>query len=551
MKGKSFKFLSLLLVAILVVSSIAVAGIAVNAASAAGDVVYFDNSVTNWSNVNCYMWSDGSGNNGSWPGQAMTNVSGDIWAYNVTGSYDKIIFNNGSTQSDDLIYEGNGKVAKPVSNSNKFAVTWSDYSGDVTLPTSATQATQATQPTQATKPAGGQGSIFLQNDAGWSTPYCYMWNSESDKNAAWPGVKMTDLGEGVFECVLPKSYSSVIFNGGSNSNQTGNLTFPGVNNIYNNKTGQWEPYSAGPVKISSFTTDVKSPSYTTCGIKITATAKSSEGDLTYKFSVNGTVLSDGAASSVVWVPTSAGDYTITVDIKDTAGNESSRSMNFVIKDASTLESAFIKAFSNSLGTNVQIKKNSSVTFTTDAIGGAVGTNLLFYKYVVTEPDGVTNIPYYTLNNKYTFTPSKLGVYTIKAYVQNCMNDTTYQTYRYECVNEINETPDTTLPPVTTPTFTTSPTKPTTAPTKPTTAPTTAPQPTVKPTTQPTTVAQPKLGDVDKDGDIDIIDATLIQKYIAELAVIDTTYADTDKNGSIQVQDATMIQKYICGLVTTF
>ena len=543
MKGKSFKFFSLLLVAILVVSSIAVAGIAVNAASAAGDVVYFDNSVTNWSSVNCYMWSDGSGNNGSWPGQAMTNISGDIWAYNVTGSYDKIIFNNGSTQSDDLTYEGNGKVAKPVSNSNKFAATWSDYSGDVTLPTSATQATQATQ---ATTPAGDVGSVYLQNDKGWSNPTCYMWNSEQDKNAAWPGVKMTDLGDGVFEYVIPKSYKNIIFNNGG-SDKTLDKVFPGAGQIYNNKTDSWEPYSTSPVKITGLTTDVKSPSYTTCGIKITATAKSSEGDLTYKFSVNGTVLSDGAASSVVWVPTSAGDYTITVDVKDTAGNENSRSMDFVIKDASTLESAFIKAFSNSLGTNVQIKKNSSVTFTTDAIGGAVGTNLLFYKYVVTEPDGVTNIPYYTLKNTYTFTPSKLGVYTIKAYVQNCMNDTTYQKYRYECVNEINETPDTTLPPVTTPTFTTSPTKPTTAPTKPTTAPTTAPQP----TTQPTTVAQAKLGDVNKDGKINILDATAIQKHLAEISVIDTTYADTDKDGSITIKDATMIQRYICGLVTTF
>ena len=337
--------------------------------------------------------------------------------------------------------------------------------------------TITTQATQATTPAGEKSSVFLQNDAGWSTPYCYMWNSESDKNAAWPGVKMTDLGEGVFECVLPKSYSNLIFNGGSNTNQTGNLTFPGVNNIYNNKTGQWEPYSAGPVKISSFTTDVKSPSYTTCGIKISASAKSSEGDVTYKFSVNGTVLSDGADSSVVWVPTSAGDYTITVDVTDTAGNENSRSMSFVIKDASTLESVFIRAFSNSLGTNVQIKKNSSITFTNDAIGGAVGTNLLFYKFVIIEPDGATNIPYYTLDNKYTFTPSKLGVYTIKAYVQNSMNVTTYNTYQFNCVDVIDETPDTTLPPVTTPTYTTAPTKPTTQPTTATTAPTTAPQPT--------------------------------------------------------------------------
>ena len=57
--------------------------------------------------------------------------------------------------------------------------------------------------------------------------------------------------------------------------------------------------------------------------------------------------------------------------------------------------------------------------------------------------------------------------------------------------------------------------------------------------------------MNKDGKINILDATAIQKHLAEISVIDTTYADTDKDGSITIKDATMIQRYICGLVTTF
>ena len=72
MKGKKIKLISLILAVILVVSCTAVAGVSVSAVTgSAGEVVYFDNSVTKWSTVNCYMWSDGLGNNASWPGKAM------------------------------------------------------------------------------------------------------------------------------------------------------------------------------------------------------------------------------------------------------------------------------------------------------------------------------------------------------------------------------------------------------------------------------------------------------------------------------------------------
>ncbi|MBE6734957.1 MAG: hypothetical protein E7563_06435 [Ruminococcaceae bacterium] len=59
------------------------------------------------------------------------------------------------------------------------------------------------------------------------------------------------------------------------------------------------------------------------------------------------------------------------------------------------------------------------------------------------------------------------------------------------------------------------------------------------------------GDVNFDGDINIKDATAIQKHLAEISVFsDTvkTLADYDTDGEITIKDATAIQKFIAGIV---
>ena len=122
------KFSALLIVFMLIVSCFSALSIPVLAAS--GDTIYFDNSVTNFSTVYCYMWND-SGKNGEWPGVQMTQGSDGIWSCSVAGDYNKVIFNagQGQRQSSDLDYPGNNKVAKAQGNYDKFDVSWSNYSG--------------------------------------------------------------------------------------------------------------------------------------------------------------------------------------------------------------------------------------------------------------------------------------------------------------------------------------------------------------------------------------------------------------------------------------
>ena len=94
-------------------------------------------------------------------------------------------------------------------------------------------------------------------------------------------------------------------------------------------------------------------------------------------------------------------------------------------------------------------------------------------------------------------------------------------------------------------------QPTTA--APTSAPTEAPTTTAAPTEAPTTtapVSEYKPGDVDRNGSVNVKDATLIQKYLAKLADLDAEQiklADIDGKSGVSVKDATKIQRIVAHL----
>lgn len=60
-----------------------------------------------------------------------------------------------------------------------------------------------------------------------------------------------------------------------------------------------------------------------------------------------------------------------------------------------------------------------------------------------------------------------------------------------------------------------------------------------------------IGDVDGDGQVSVIDATMIQRHMAKLTTISEekfSCADTDKNTKISIMDATVIQRFIAQLI---
>ena len=531
MVRKQHKVLSLILCLILAVSAVC-AG-TVGAFAASGDTVYCKLN-NGWTKVYAYMWGDGIGNNHAWPGVEMTKVEGDVYSYNVTGEFDKIIFtngNNGAGQTGTINYAGNGKIY------DLSAGTWSTY---VEAPTSATTATTATTATQAPTSSGDGVTVYLKNEAGWSAAYCYMWTDGAGNNHAWPGEAMTNIGDDVYMYTASKSYAKCIFNVGSDKNKTGDLTTMD-GQIYNNKTGEWSVYDLSDLQVKSYTADPATGVYIDTDITLSAEAQNRNGAaVSYKFSVtneNGgtSVVSDfSSTNSVVWTPQTAGTYTITFDFKDTEGNENSRTTTVKVEDDSALVKPIIKSVFPA--NNNLIKVNKPATVSVKAGGGKTGTNLLFYKYIVTDPNGVKNIPYYTLNSTYSFTPTMLGEYTVNVYVQGSDNTTINKTYKYTATNS-----DVTVPTTAPVPATTAPVPTTTAPVPTTTAPvpaTTSPVPTT--TTSPVVV----LGDVDGNGKLTVNDATYIQKYLAEFpeySSISLKVGDVNGDGKISVKDATAIQ----------
>lgn len=534
MVRKQHKVLSLILCLILAVSAVC-AG-TVGAFAASGDTVYCKLN-NGWNKVYAYMWGDGVGENQKWPGVEMTKVEGDVYSYNITGEYDMIIFtngNNGSGQTKEINYAGNGKIY------DLKAGTWSTY---VDAPTSATTATTATTPTTATQAptSGGNGvTVYLKNEAGWSAAYCYMWG-DNGKNASWPGEAMTSIGDDVYMYTSSTAYANCIFNIGSDQNKTGDLTTMD-GQIYNNKTNTWSVYDLSDLQVRSYTADPATGVYVDTDVTLSASAKNRNGAaVSYKFSVtneNGgtSVISDfSSTNSVVWTPQTAGTYTINFDFKDTEGNENNRTTTVKVEDDSALVKPIIKSVFPA--NNNLIKVNTPATVSVKAGGGKTGTNLLFYKYIVTDPNGVKNTPYYTLNSTYSFTPTMLGEYTVNVYVQGSDNSTVNKTYKYTATNS-----DVTVP--------TAPVPTTTAPVPTTTVPvptTTVPVPTTTSPVPTTTTSPVVLGDVDGDGILTVKDATYIQKHLAEYpeySQINLKVADVDGDGKISVKDATTIQSMV-------
>lgn len=477
--------------------------LAFSADATSGDTIFVKvNNGWSTSNIYCYMWKNngGSGNeNHSWPGIEMTKVSGtdNVFTYTVTDDYTKIIFNTGQggKQTQDLTYTGNGGDGKIY---DLGAGTWSQYVEPTSRPTTSTSPTASTAPTASITPSG-DNTVYLKNSAKWSTPKCYMWNSGSDYNAGWPGVNMTLVGDDVWEYTPSKTFSYCIFSD-NGANQTVDLTAK-YGFIYDNQTKSWSEYNPGPVKVKSYKATPSTKIYTGMDVVLSAKAESTDGAVSYRFSVNDTVLSDfSAKDSAVWTPAAAGDYTVNFDFKDSAGNEINRNLSLSVLSDSDVTAPIIKKVTPS--DSSYIRKGTASAISVTAGGGKTGTNLLFYKYVIVAPSGSQNTAYYTLDNYYSFTPIEEGDYKISVFVQGSDNTTVSKTITVTSIGGD-------LP------------------------------------TDPTDPVY-KSGDVNKDGVVNIFDATYIQMYLAEFSGYTVTLelGDLNRDGVITITDVTALQRSI-------
>ncbi len=434
MVSKKSRLMALLLAVMTLLSVVAVGTFSTSAAS--GSTVYCDNAA-NWSTVYCYMWGD-SGKNAEWPGVQMTQGSDGLWAYTPTDDWNNIIFNGGNNgpQTDDLTLGGNCF--------NNSSNTWSTVGNPDTPDTPVTPDKPVTPDTPVTPT--GKITVYCKNTANWSKVNVYMWNSEQDKNAAWPGALAKNIGDGVWLYEADKNYTNVIFNDGTT--QTDDLSFKGADYIFDNSTNTWELYDTSKLHFKSFDADVASPQYTGVKINLTAVAGGGEGELSYKFSVGDTVISDySSASTVAWTPAKAGSYTVKVEVKDTAGQTLSKTMSYEIKDIATEVKPVIQSIEATPSSfdGKEIKKGAEATIDVTAGGGNTGTKLLFYKINITDDkENTVNVPYFTLKNEYKFTPAQTGTYNVTATVEGSDNSFTTRTIQLESVNELSKPGDLSL-----------------------------------------------------------------------------------------------------------
>lgn len=197
-------------------------------------VVYFDNSDYNWNDVYLYAYYDnGSVKNAAWPGVEMTDLGGGIYGYAIDESWSLayVIFNNGSgTQFPSEVGYEIKKGESKIFNGSGLEDYISDTPPTTTVPatTAPTTVPPTTVPTTVpptTQPVSGQTVVYFDNsNYNWNDVYVYAYYNNGEKeNSSWPGVKMTDLGNGLYSYVIDESWTSanVLFN---NNNGT---QFPG------------------------------------------------------------------------------------------------------------------------------------------------------------------------------------------------------------------------------------------------------------------------------------------------------------------------------------
>lgn len=73
----------------------------------------------------------------------------------------------------------------------------------------------------------------------WSKVNAYFWSDDNKQMTSWPGKKMTDKGNNIFDIEVPDGAEYVIFNNGDS--QTDDLRLADGNKIYSN--GSWQSYS--------------------------------------------------------------------------------------------------------------------------------------------------------------------------------------------------------------------------------------------------------------------------------------------------------------------
>lgn len=216
--------------------------------------VYLQNT-KGWSSPTVWAWVSDQENctiAGAWPGDRMTQVSGDLWKWVVPVGKPmplQIIFSNtGSEQTADLRY-----VDGATYNCNGIIIeggTESPGAGD---------------------PSENDGFyVFFDNTlSNWNIVNVHFWGGTV--SSSWPGYQMNyDTSQGLYFYKVPANTTGLVFNAGQNMEQTADFSAT-PNHIYNKNgdTGRvTEPSTNGLFQISDDLDDGEIHFYNMQGVEI-------------------------------------------------------------------------------------------------------------------------------------------------------------------------------------------------------------------------------------------------------------------------------------------
>ena len=274
-----------------------------------------------------------------------------------------------------------------------------------------------------------KGGLYLTKPSGWSTPSAYVYD-ESTGTAkeikAWPGVAMSDEGDGVYFYQLPDEWQTantkIIFTDGTNKCPSGSLA-PGHAYVVGTATmcdgTTFEDVKVSdeqPLSIGSTSVNLSSPQKVNTTIKITAGSVTG-GTAPYKYTIKAgteTLVSNSTTNSVSWTPSTAGNYNISVTVTDSKGNtKSASSVSYVIEKDIISNPIAISSFKATSPSSSSATLGSTISLSAAATGG---NSTLKYK-IVAELNGTeTTIKSYSTSKTCTWTPTKAGTYTLTLYV---------------------------------------------------------------------------------------------------------------------------------------
>lgn len=230
--------------------------------------IKFNNSVSNWNEVYAYVWN----NTEDYAVFAPVSISDNIYKFEITGSYTRVLFKNLNSTTDwdqqtaDTympVTAANTFIAE--SNSNKSVGKWYE------------EGSATTTPIITSTPSPANKTIYFNNTVSkWNAAYAYVWNNTEDYKVFAP----VSVSNNIYKFEITGSYAKVLFKNLNSTTawdkQTMDKDMPTTDkNIFvaysqdNKSDGKW--YAEGGVATATPVVPTATPvSHTVDGVTVVA-----------------------------------------------------------------------------------------------------------------------------------------------------------------------------------------------------------------------------------------------------------------------------------------